>query len=85
MINTSIIITKIRKPPYATGPSLHDDRPPSRKGATTRPYSPLLRSYTRESSKGAEERHEVARPFSGAPREFHPKHYTYSAVYARGF
>ncbi|WP_311552905.1 hypothetical protein, partial [Porphyromonas endodontalis] len=31
------------------------------------------------------ERHEVARHFFGAPRELPPKHYTYSAVYARGF
>ena len=56
MIDRSIITTKIRKPPYATGLSLHDDRPPSRRGATRGPYSPLPRSYTRESSKGAEEK-----------------------------
>ena len=85
MISTSIIITKIRKPPYATGPSLHYDRPPSRRGATTRPDSPLPKSYTGSPPREQRKRHEVARHFSRAPREVPPKHYAYSAVYARGF
>lgn len=78
MISTSIIITKIRKPPYATGSALHDDGPPSRSGATTRPYSPRPRSYTRVPSKGAEKK-------ARSSTALLPKHYTYSSVYARGF
>ena len=31
----------------SSGSSLHDDRPPSLRGATTKLYSPLPRSYTR--------------------------------------
>ena len=85
MISTSIIITKIRKPPYATGSALHDDRPPSRRGATTMPYSSLSKSYTGSPPREQRKRHEVAQPFFGAPREVPPKHYAYSADYARGF
>ena len=56
MISTSIIITKIRKPPYATGPALHDDRPPSRRGATTRPYSPPSKELYKVAPEGVEEK-----------------------------